>query len=104
MIVTAGIPNERAPLGVRVMQHGKDFMTDKPGFTTLDQLAEVRRVQAETQRIYSICFSERLESPATIKAGELARAGAIGQVLQTVGLGPHRTNLPTRPEWFFQRE
>jgi hypothetical protein len=30
MIVSAGIPCDRAPLG-RVMQHGKDYRTDKPG-------------------------------------------------------------------------
>ena len=103
LVVTAGIPAERAPLGLRAMQHGKDFMSDKPGFTTLDQLAEARRVQAGTGRIYSVCFSERFESRATVRAGELARAGALGQVVQTVGLGPHRANLDRRPEWFFRR-
>jgi predicted dehydrogenase len=85
------------------MRHGKDVMSDKPGFTTLEALAEARRVQAETGRIYSICFSERLENAATVKAGELVRAGAIGRVVQTIGLGPHRTNLPSRPAWFFER-
>ncbi|MFN4292558.1 MAG: Gfo/Idh/MocA family protein [Thermoflexales bacterium] len=104
LIVTAGVPCERAPLGMRAMRHGKDFMTDKPGFTTLDQLAEARRVQAETQRIYSVCYSERFESRATVKAGELARAGAIGRVIQTIGLGPHRANLASRPAWFFERQ
>jgi predicted dehydrogenase len=103
LIVSAAIPNERAPLGLAAMQHGKDFMSDKPGFTTLAQLAQARQVQQETGRIYSICFSERLENPATVKAAELVRAGAIGQVVQTVGLGPHRTNLPGRPDWFFRQ-
>ncbi len=103
MIITSAIPSERAPLGIQVMQHGKDFMSDKPGFTTLAQLAEVRRVQAETKRIYSICFSERLEVRAAVKAGELIQAGAIGKVIQTVGLGPHRINPPVRPDWFYQR-
>ena len=103
LIVTAGIPCERALLGLRVMQHGKDFMTDKPGFTTLDQLAEARRVQAETKRIYSVCYSERFENGATTKAGELVQAGAIGRVIQTVGLGPHRAALQSRPAWFFER-
>jgi predicted dehydrogenase len=77
MVVSAGIPCDRAPLGIQVMQHGKDYMTDKPGFTTLEQFAEVRRVQAETGRIYSICFSERLENSATVKAGELIAAGQL---------------------------
>ena len=104
LIVTAGIPVERAPLGLRAMQYGKDFMTDKPGITTLDQLAEVRRVQAETKRIYSICYSEHFENGSVVRAGELVKAGEIGRVVQTLGLGPHRANLPTRPSWFFERE
>ena len=69
-------------------------MADKPGITTLAQLEEVRRVQAETKRIYSICYSERLENKATVKAGELVQAGAIGRVVQTVGLGPTATSQP----------
>ncbi len=36
-----------------------------------------------------------------MKAGELVKSGAIGRVVQVIGLGPHRANLPTRPEWFF---
>jgi predicted dehydrogenase len=104
LIVSASIPNERAPLGIRAMRAGKDFMVDKPGMTTLEQLAEVRRVQAETRRIYSILYSERHENRATIKAGELVAAGAIGRVIQTIGLGPHRMNPETRPAWFFERE
>jgi predicted dehydrogenase len=103
LVVSAAIPNERAPLGIRVMQHGKDYMSDKPGITTLDQLAEVRRVQAETHRIYSIMYSERFENRATVKAGELVKAGAIGGVIQTVGLGPHRMTPKSRPAWFFDR-
>ncbi len=104
LVVSASIPDERGPLGVRVMKHGKDYLVDKPGITTLEQLAEVRKVQAATKRIYSIMYSERLENRATVKAGELVQAGAIGRVLQTIGVGPHRTNLKTRPAWFFERE
>lgn len=103
LIVSASIPIDRAPLGIQVMKHGKDFMVDKPGIITLEQLAEVRKVQKETKRIYSIMYSERFENRATVKAGELAQAGAIGQVIQTIGLGPHRMNIPSRPEWFFDK-
>ena len=103
LVVSAAIPDARAPLGIEVMRHGKDFMVDKPGITTLEQLAEVRRVQRETRRIYSIMYSERFENSATVKAGELVKAGAIGKVLQTIGLGPHRMNPTSRPEWFFDR-
>lgn len=101
LVLSSIIPSERAPLGIRVMRHGKDYMADKPGITTLEQLAEVRRVQQETNRIYSIMYSERFENRATVKAGELVKAGAIGKVVQTIGLGPHRMNADSRPDWFF---
>ena len=104
LVVSAGVPNERGPLAVEAMRHGKDFMVDKPGMTTLEQLADVRRARAETRRIYSVFYSERLENRATVKAGELMKAGAIGRVIQTIGLGPHRMNPSTRPAWFFERE
>ncbi|TLV02678.1 Gfo/Idh/MocA family protein [Dyadobacter luticola] len=104
LVLSSGIPDERAPLGVRVMKAGKDYMVDKPGITTLEQLAQVRKVQKETKRIYSIMYSERLENRATIKAGELVKEGAIGKVIQTIGLGPHRISLNTRPEWFFDKK
>ncbi len=101
LVLSSIVPQERAPLGIRVMKHGKDYLSDKPGITFLDQLAEVRKVQAETRQIYMIMYSERLENRATVKAGELVKAGAIGRVVQTVGLGPHRMDVKSRPEWFF---
>ena len=101
VVLSASIPDERAPLGIRVMKAGKDFIADKPGITSLEQLADVRKVQAETRRIYSIVYSERFENRATVKAGELVKAGAIGTVLQTLGTGPHRASFKSRPEWFF---
>lgn len=104
LVVGAAIPYQRAALGIEVMRHGKDYMTDKGGFTTLEQLAAVRQAQKETGRIYSICFSERFENRATVKAAEMVRAGAIGRVLQTVGLGPHALHNQPRPDWFFKKQ
>jgi len=104
VVLSSGIPVERAPLGVEVMKAGKDYLVDKPGITSLEQLAQVRKVQKETKRIYSIMYSERFENRATVKAGALVKAGAIGKVIQTIGMGPHRMNAPTRPEWFFDKK
>lgn len=101
LVASASIPVDRAPLGIRVMKAGKDFMTDKPGILTFAQFKEVKKVQKETKRIYSIVYSERLGNPASYKAGELIQAGAIGKVIQTTGMGPHRMNAPIRPDWFF---
>jgi len=104
LVASAGIPVERAPLGIRVMKARKDYMADKPGILTLEQFAEVKKVQKETKRIYSIVYSERLGNRASVQAGELVQAGAIGKVVQTIGLGPHRMNPKSRPDWFFDPE
>jgi predicted dehydrogenase len=111
LVLSSGIPDERAPLGIRVMQHGKDYLTDKPGIITLKQLADVKKVQQATKRIYSIMYSERLENKGTEKASQLVKAGAIGQVIQTINLAPHRINnnigktgLAVRPDWFWDKK
>ena len=111
LILSSGIPDERAPLGIRVMKHGKDYLTDKPGIITLEQLAAVKKTQQETKRIYSIMYSERFENKATEKASQLVKAGAIGKVIQTVNLAPHRINngigktgLAVRPDWFWDKK
>jgi len=104
LVLSSIIPAERAPLGIRVMEHGKDYMADKPGITSLAQLTQVKKVRKATGRIYSIMYGERFENGATVKAGELVRAGAIGKVIQTIGLGPHRMNVRSRPPWFFDKQ
>ena len=104
IIVSATIPDSRAATAIEVMRHGKDVMVDKPGVISLAELAEVRRVQAETGRIFSVCFSERFENRATEKASRFVAEGAIGRVVQTVGLGPHALRNNPRPDWFFQRK
>src|ERR1700736_6330644 len=101
LIASAAVSSERAGIGIAAMRHGKDFLSDKPGFTSLDRLADARAVQRETGRIYSVCYSERFQNQATVRAGELVAAGAIGRPIQTIGLGPHRLQAHTRPAWFF---
>ncbi len=101
LVAGAPIPDQRAALAIRVMRHGKDYLSDKPGVITLEQLAEVRKTIRETGRIYAVMFSERLEVRAAVKAGELVQAGAIGRVVQTVNLAPHQVNPSSRPDWFW---
>jgi predicted dehydrogenase len=104
LILTAAINSDRAAIAIQAMQQGKDVMSDKPGCTTMEQLAALRRTVAETGRIWSVNYSERFEVAAVTRAVELVRAGTIGRVVQTVGLGPHRLNRHLRPTWFFQKE
>ena len=103
MILTSAIPAERAEIAIASMRAGKDVMTDKPGMTSLDQLAEIRRGQQETGRIFSGCYSEPFETRSTVRAGELVKAGAIGRVVNTIGMGPHALNNNKRAPYFFDR-
>ena len=103
LIVISCIPRDRAAHAIAAMAAGKDVMTDKPGCTTMAQLDAIMAMQAKTGRIWSVDFSERFEVPAVTRAAELVAQGAIGRVVQTVGLGPHRLNRAIRPDWFFNR-
>jgi len=103
LVAAAAVPSRRGPIGIEVMRHGKDYFTDKAPFVSLEQLAEARTVCAETGRKYAVCYSERLQNEAAEFAAELVRDGAIGQVIQVIGLGPHRLSKPSRPDWFFRK-
>ena len=102
VVVTAAVPRDRAALAVEAMRRGKDVMVDKPGVTTLAQLAEIERAVAETGRIWSVCLG-RLTAPAVREALRLTRAGEIGRLVHTASLAPHRLNRALRPSWFFDR-
>jgi len=107
LVCGAPIPDLRAPLGVRVMKAGKDYLSDKPAITSLEQLAEVRKTVAETKRKFAIMYSERLEVKAAVQAGYFVDQGAIGKVIQTVNLAPHRignADAGGRPEWFWHKQ
>jgi predicted dehydrogenase len=101
LVLCADVPDRRAATGVEVLRHGKDLFVDKPAAVTRAELARLRAAREETGRLCAIFYSERLTSRATLRALELVRAGAIGEVVETVGLGPHQLGLTARPEWFF---
>ncbi len=95
LILSSHIANERAGIGVRAMKAGKDFLADKPGITTLEDLALVRKTIAETGRIYGILYSERLEVRAAVYAGELIKKARHRQ-----GDPDHQSGAASDfPEW-----
>jgi predicted dehydrogenase len=104
LVAGAAITSMRCALGLRVMDHGKDYFTDKAPFTTLEQLEQAKAKAAETGQKYMVYYSERLHNECAVFAGQLIAEGAIGRVVQVLGLGPHRLNASSRPDWFFQRE
>jgi len=104
MVASAAVTSERGPLGVQVMGAGKDYFTDKAPFTTLEQLADARKKVKETGRKYMVYYSERLHVESAVHAGVLVKEGVIGDIIQVIGMGPHRLSAPNRPKWFFERE
>lgn len=104
LVTAAAIPDQRSEIGMRVMDAGKDYLTDKAPFTSLDQLEIARVKVAETGRKYAVCYSERLLCESSYYAGEVARSGRIGRVLQVLNLAPHNLAAASRPDWFFQKK
>ena len=104
LIAGAAVPSERCALGLRAMDCGKDYFTDKCPFTTLEQLGQAKARAAQTKLKYMVYYSERLHVECAVHAGALIEQGAIGRVVQTIGMGPHRLSAASRPAWFFERD
>ncbi|TKJ89774.1 oxidoreductase [Paenibacillus sp. CFBP13512] len=104
LVAAAAIPADRGPLGIKIMQAGKDYFTDKAPFTTLDQLTQARLEAERSGRKYMVYYSERLHVESAVYAEQLIGQGVIGRVIQVIGTGPHRLQASKRPDWFFQRE
>jgi predicted dehydrogenase len=104
LVAGAAVTSKRCELGLKVMDHGKDYFTDKAPFTTLEQLEAAKVKVRETGLKYAVYYSERLHVESAVFAGQLIKEGAIGKVIQVLGTGPHRINAPSRPDWFFQKE
>ena len=104
LVAAAAVTSQRCGLGLKVMDGGKDYFTDKAPFTTLEQVEKARAKVKETGKKYMVYYSERLHVESAVYAGQLIHEGAIGKVIQVLGLGPHRLNAPSRPQWFFKKE
>lgn len=104
LVTAAAIPNQRGPLGCKVMEAGKDYLTDKCPFTSLQQLAEARATVERTGKKYMVYYSERVHVESAWYVDELIQNGAIGDIVHMEIFGPHSLNKPSRPEWFFDKE
>jgi predicted dehydrogenase len=111
LVVTAAVPDRRASIAIEALTNGKDVVADKPGCVSLQELDQIKRAVDESGRFWSVTFSERFKVRCVTRAGQLVREGRIGQVVQTLGLGPHREGDRAhlaggqgRPGWFYDRE
>ncbi len=105
LVCSAAVTNLRCALGIRVMQAGKDYFTDKAPLTSLAQLEAAKETVRQTGRKYMVYYSERLHVEAAVFAGQLIGQGAIGTPIHIDGFGPHRIGDPKgRPDWFYKKE
>ena len=104
LVAGSAVVSERCALGLRVMDYGKDYFTDKAPLTTLEQLELAKAKVKETGLKYAVYYSERLHVESSVFAGQLIKEGAIGKVIQVIGIGPHRLDASSRPDWFFEKE
>lgn len=104
LIAGAAITGERCALGLRAMEAGKDYFTDKAPLTTMEQLEAAKECVKRTGRKYMCYYGERLHNESAVFAGQLIEEGAIGKVVSVAGFGPHRLSAPARPAWFFEHE
>ncbi|HET8930598.1 MAG TPA: hypothetical protein VFN21_08080 [Acidimicrobiales bacterium] len=105
LVVTVGVPADRAAVAVAALGAGKSVVSAKPGMTSPAQLDAIRAATRDRPgRPYTVLFTERFENRAVVRAIELARGGAIGTVTRVRGVGPHTLDAPSRPAWFFDPE
>ncbi len=104
LIASAAVTNLRCALGIEVMEAGKDYFTDKAPLTTLEQLDAAKAAVQRTGKKYMVYYSERIHVESAVFTEQLIMEGAVGKVIQVIGLGPHRLNAKSRPDWFFNKE
>ncbi|HZJ88311.1 MAG TPA: Gfo/Idh/MocA family oxidoreductase [Sphaerochaeta sp.] len=104
LIASAAIPSDRGSIGLAALDAGKDFFTDKPPFTTLEQTKAARAKVKETGGKWFVYYSERIHVEAAVWAEKLLAEGAIGDLVSLRGWGPHRLAEERRPAWFFEKD
>lgn len=102
LVVTVGVPADRAGVAIDALEAGKAVLSAKPGVTTRADLDRIRTLVADRPgRAWTVLFSERFENRAVARAVAMARAGAVGRVVHVTGTGPHALHADLRPDWFW---
>ena len=86
---------------IAALQAGKHIIADKPLCTSLEELAQIRRLSAE-KKLKVSCMLDLRYCFAVQKARELVESGRLGAI-HTVGFnGQHHLNYGVRPAWYFE--
>ncbi|HPZ83874.1 MAG TPA: Gfo/Idh/MocA family oxidoreductase, partial [Thermogutta sp.] len=97
-VVTIGTPDHwHTKIAVEALRAGKDVYCEKPLTLTIDEGKILRRVVAETKRVFQVGTQQRSDR-RFLQAVALARSGRLGKKLVatcSIGAGPQGGPFPT---------
>ena len=92
---------KRGAMAIAALKAGKHVIADKPLCTSLDELAEIRRLAGENKRCVGLMLPLWSHGNA-VAARDLIATGKIGEVQAVAFTGQHPLNYGTRPGWYFE--
>ncbi|GAB3759162.1 Gfo/Idh/MocA family protein [Microlunatus parietis] len=98
--VVSGIYAQRSEAVLTALAAGAHVFADKPLCTTLEQLDEITKAFADSDRRLGLMFTKRF-SAATVAAKRLVDEGVLGELALIATTGPHKLTQANRPAWFF---
>ena len=104
MVTSAAIPNERGPIGCQVMESGKDYLTDKCPFTTIEQLEIAKATAASTKQKYMVYYSGTRPRRVRVVCRRAHSERRHWRHRAHGNLRAAPPGKPGRPDWFFKKE
>jgi len=92
---------KRGAIAIAALKAGKHVIADKPLCTSLEELAEIRRLAEEKNLSVGLMLPIWSSGNATA-ARKLVADGAIGEVQSVIFTGQHPLNYGTRAGWYFE--
>lgn len=92
---------KRGAIVIDALERGKHVLSDKPPCTSLEEFEAISRLSSERNLQVGLMLDLR-DSGQYIKARELVRSGAIGEVHSIYVGGQHALRLGVRPQWYFE--
>lgn len=104
LVAGAARPDRRFEIGMKVLESGKHYFSDKPGFLKPENVREVRTACRKYNKKYYVYFGERVHVEGAVMAQQMIDDGLLGEIVSINILAPHRLNPTSRPDWFWKPE
>ncbi|MFT4547318.1 MAG: putative dehydrogenase [Verrucomicrobiales bacterium] len=91
----------RGALAIAALQAGKHLISDKPLCTSLDELAEIKRLARE-KKLFVGCQLDLREAGSLRQLRRVIQAGTLGEVCTITTAGQHPLRYGSRAAWYFE--